>query len=323
MKVLHIFSSKAFAGLERHVEELSFEQSKNNNVLVVGPKKFKSKFRANYHSLDNLGFRFSPFKSSKLEEIFLNFMPDVVNTHGTKPAVLLKKFKNRDFKWVATVHNNKKNVNAYEKADSVIAVSKLAVTNFNRQKKNIYHELNWVDETRFPMYTKKNGEYFCFIGRLEPQKNLETLIKIWKSVEEKLVIVGEGSQEEGLKNLVADLDIAKKIKFIPYTDNVGNILCHSKGQIFCSLKEGSPKSFFESLYCEVPVIATPVGAFPELLDNEFISSDLSYESIKKVIVHWTARPKELLKKQKNLISSIKKNHTIKKASERILKIYES
>ena len=64
-------------------------------------------------------------------------------------------------------------------------------------------------------------------------------------VEEKLVIVGEGSQEERLKNLVADLDIAKKIKFIPYTDNVGNILCHSKGQIFCSLKEGSPKSFFD------------------------------------------------------------------------------
>ena len=56
------------------------------------------------------------------------------------------------------------------------------------------------------------------------QKNLETLIKIWKSVEEKLVIVGEGSQEEGLKNLVADLDIAKKIKInrnnLNYKNNV-------------------------------------------------------------------------------------------------------
>ena len=58
-----------------------------------------------------------------------------------------------------------------------------------------------------------------------------TLIKIWKFVEEKLVIVGEGSQEERLKNLVADLDI-KKIKFIPYTDNVGNILCHLKDKFF-------------------------------------------------------------------------------------------
>ena len=323
MKVLHIFSSKAFAGLERHVEELSYEQSKNNNVLVVGPKKFNKKFRANYYSLDNLGYRFSPFKSSKLTEIFLNFSPDIVNTHGTKPAVLLKKFKKRNFRWVATVHNNKKNVDAYEKADSVIAVSKLAVTNFNTKHKKIFHELNWVDETRFPKYTKKNGEYFCFIGRLEPQKNLETLIKIWNSVEEKLVIVGEGSQEKRLKNLVADLRITQKIKFIPYTDTIGDFLSHSKGQIFCSLKEGSPKSFFESLYCQVPVIATPVGAFPELLDNEFISSDLTYTSIKKIITHWTAQPKDLLKKQKKLINNIRKNHTIKKASERILKIYKS
>ena len=76
----------------KHVEELSFEQAKNNNVLVVGPKRFKNKFRANYHSLDNLGYRFSPFKSSKLE-IFLNYIPDVVNTHGTKPAMLLKNLK--------------------------------------------------------------------------------------------------------------------------------------------------------------------------------------------------------------------------------------
>ena len=148
-------------------------------------------------------------------------------------------------------------------------------------------------------------------------------LKIDEIKRNEIVKILEQKSKERLKNLVADLDIAKKIKFIPYTDNVGNILCHSKGQIFCSLKEGSPKSFFESLYCEVPVIATPVGAFPELLDNEFISSDLTYDSIKKVIINWTARPKELLKKQKNLISNIKKNHTIKKASERILKIYES
>ena len=312
MRVLHLFSSKAFAGLERHVEELSFEQSKNNDVLVVGPRRFNKRFRANYHSLDNPGYRFNPFRSSKLQEIFLNYMPDVVNTHGTKPAVLLKNFKNRTFKWVATVHNNKKYVHAYEMADSVIAVSKMAVTNFNKKHKNIFYELNWVDESRFPKYTKKTGEYFCFIGRLEPQKNLETLINIWKSVEDKLVIVGEGSQEEILKNLVVDLGITQKIKFIPFTDNVGEVLSYSKGQIFCSLKEGSPKSFFESLYCEVPVISTPVGAFPELLANEFISSDLTYDSIKKIIIHWTARPNDLLRKQKDLIMNIKKITLLRK-----------
>ena len=42
MKILHIFSSKVFAGLERHVEELAYEQSKENSVLVVGPFKLKN-----------------------------------------------------------------------------------------------------------------------------------------------------------------------------------------------------------------------------------------------------------------------------------------
>ena len=50
MKILHIFSSKVFAGLERHVEELAFEQSKENSVLVIGPVKFEGQFRVNYKS---------------------------------------------------------------------------------------------------------------------------------------------------------------------------------------------------------------------------------------------------------------------------------
>ena len=46
MKVLHLFSSRGFAGLERHVEELSFAQSLHYESTVIGPKKFKKQFRA-------------------------------------------------------------------------------------------------------------------------------------------------------------------------------------------------------------------------------------------------------------------------------------
>ena len=41
MKILHLFSSKVFAGLERHVEELSYEQSKSHQVVVIGPEDSK------------------------------------------------------------------------------------------------------------------------------------------------------------------------------------------------------------------------------------------------------------------------------------------
>ena len=61
MKILHIFSSKVFAGLERHVEELAFEQSKENSVLVIGPVKFEEQFRANYKAINMNQWRWSPF----------------------------------------------------------------------------------------------------------------------------------------------------------------------------------------------------------------------------------------------------------------------
>ena len=61
MKILHIFSSKVFAGLERHVEELAYEQSKENSVLVVGPVNFEEQFRANYKIINLNQWRWSPF----------------------------------------------------------------------------------------------------------------------------------------------------------------------------------------------------------------------------------------------------------------------
>ena len=60
MKILHLFSSKVFAGLERHVEELSYEQSKSHQVVVIGPERFKDKFRANYTTINTCLLYTSP-----------------------------------------------------------------------------------------------------------------------------------------------------------------------------------------------------------------------------------------------------------------------
>ena len=47
MRVMHLFSSKTFAGLERHVEELAYAQTEKHDVQVIGPANFKERFRAN------------------------------------------------------------------------------------------------------------------------------------------------------------------------------------------------------------------------------------------------------------------------------------
>ena len=45
MRILHLFSSKVFAGLERHLEELSYEQHHLHKIYVVGPESLKENFR--------------------------------------------------------------------------------------------------------------------------------------------------------------------------------------------------------------------------------------------------------------------------------------
>ena len=66
MKVLHLFSSRVFAGLERHVEELSFAQSLHYESTVIGPKKFKKEFRAPYIEVNTNQWRYSPFLKSAI-----------------------------------------------------------------------------------------------------------------------------------------------------------------------------------------------------------------------------------------------------------------
>ena len=90
MKILHLFSSKVFAGLERHVEELSYEQSKSHQVVVIGPERFKDKFRANYTTINTNQWRYSPLLWLELRDAMARINPDVVHTHGQKMTNIIK-----------------------------------------------------------------------------------------------------------------------------------------------------------------------------------------------------------------------------------------
>ena len=93
MKILHLFSSKVFAGLERHLEELSHEQSKNHEVVVVGPESLKENFRCKYKVLDTNQWRHSPILYSQTKAIINSIAPNVLHTHASKMTSIVNKFK--------------------------------------------------------------------------------------------------------------------------------------------------------------------------------------------------------------------------------------
>ena len=103
MRVMHLFSSKTFAGLERHVEELAYAQTEKHDVQVIGPANFKERFRANYKVIDTNQWRLSPILCFQIKKAIHDFQPDIIHSHAYKTTAIISKLKNKEFQHVATI----------------------------------------------------------------------------------------------------------------------------------------------------------------------------------------------------------------------------
>ena len=118
MKIMHLFSSKVFAGLERHLEELTFEQSKNHEVVVLGPKNLKENFRCEYKALNTNQWRHSPILFNQIKAMINSVGPDVLHTHANKMTSLINKLST-PVPHISTIHGTK--IRFYIRSEQKIA----------------------------------------------------------------------------------------------------------------------------------------------------------------------------------------------------------
>ncbi len=109
---------------------------------------------------------------------------------------------------------------------------------------------------------------FISVGRLEPQKNHELLIRAFARFlkihpDFKLEIYGEGSLRDHLTNLIKDLGAEDSVFLCGLTKEIGKKLAGSAAFILSSDYEGMSNALMEALACGAPVISTdhePGGA---------------------------------------------------------------
>lgn len=117
---------------------------------------------------------------------------------------------------------------------------------------------------------KRKAESFGVIARLSKEKNQHILIKILKSIidqgkDARLILIGTGPEELFYKNLASELGIIEKIRFIPFFNEINEIIDEIDIFVLCSDVEGMSLSLIEALYFGKPVLATDVGANSELV----------------------------------------------------------
>lgn len=111
------------------------------------------------------------------------------------------------------------------------------------------------------------------IGRLSPEKDFMLLVEAFArarartGADHQLLIVGEGPQRESLAQRIDMLGLSPVVHLAGYVDAADRLLQHASGFVMSSLTEGLPLVLLEAMQWRVPIVATAVGAIPELLDG--------------------------------------------------------
>jgi glycosyltransferase involved in cell wall biosynthesis len=127
---------------------------------------------------------------------------------------------------------------------------------------------NYVDTSKFrpqPEMERVNGR-LCFIGRLHPIKNLESLLHAVTNLPgTTLIVIGEGEQRQSLLELAEQQHASVAFLGVLPHDRIPQEINRSQVFILPSLSEGHPKALIEAMACGAAVIGSNVPGVRELI----------------------------------------------------------
>ena len=107
------------------------------------------------------------------------------------------------------------------------------------------------------------------VARLAPVKNQAMLLRAMPllAADVHLVLIGDGPSRPGLEELACTLKVAERVHFIGELVEMTNLHQFFDVSVLCSRSEGFPNSIIEALAAGCPVVATPVGGIPEVIED--------------------------------------------------------
>jgi glycosyltransferase involved in cell wall biosynthesis len=136
---------------------------------------------------------------------------------------------------------------------------------------------NGVDTTRFApgdtIRSDRGRRTVLFLGRLDAQKGVETLLAAWGEVaarlpEAVLLIGGQGPQEGALRALTAQYGLADRVRFLGPVPDPEAYLRAAAAFVLPSWYEGMPNALLEAMSTGLPCIATTIGGTLDVAADE-------------------------------------------------------
>ena len=163
-------------------------------------------------------------------------------------------------------------------ADAVIAVSNfikdlaIRIGVLSQKIYVVYNAVDFLPDA--PKREKPSFPTLVFSGRLVPWKGVEMLVRVVSKLKERypkisFEILGDGPELGRLKELVRGLGIGENVRFrgrVSETDS-HSVFARSTVFVLNTNYEGLPHSVLNAMRVGIPVITTPVGGNPEVVQN--------------------------------------------------------
>lgn len=114
-----------------------------------------------------------------------------------------------------------------------------------------------------------------FVGRMVANKGLDTIVDALallksRGLPHRALFVGKGPQLAATKERAARSGLGDRARFIEWVEtpaDLADVYRQSRVGVCASTCEGGPRVTVEAMACGVPVVSTPVGVMPELLED--------------------------------------------------------
>ncbi len=180
------------------------------------------------------------------------------------------------------------------------------------------------------------GDYFLYIGTLEPRKNIPVLLQAYamlqkkyadREVVPKLVLAGkQGWNYDPIFETVKSLGIEQQVIFTGYVpeEDVPGLYRGAAAFVFPSLYEGFGMPPLEAMACGTPVIVSDAASLPEVVQDAgllFPSGDAGKLSVLLETVWKNQDGGSAYRRQRGL--EIAAERTWKDAAHKLLQIYDN
>ena len=301
MKILHIIPTLEGGGAERQLVLLAVEQFKRGWLVHVVCRRggiYEDALRNGGVVVHLLGDYkgISPMLLVSINTLIKKIKPDVVQTWLTQMDIIggIASLWN-SVPWIASERASSL---AYQHfnfqvwaRNSLVRYAKAVVANSSNGVKywrkilpisaRVFQVANVVDVAAIRNATpasieisnfSDNMKYFLIVGRLSPEKSIETIIQAIRLVPVKhnihILIIGEGPLRGEIEASISQNGLNERISLLPYRADWWGLLKNACALISMSRFEGHPNVVLETMAARCPLIASDIPAYREFLDED-------------------------------------------------------